>query len=173
MFWLILASTNCKWQNSIYYDWLFCLFLEQNSWWTQESVSLPCSWWPPTICLLLGIKTKCCRWAFILMAPTPLQFLHRRFDKPPLSSQKSQKRSQKCCDFFQLLFFTSVWQWATVRVKKLFWHGCSLVFIVHPLEIFGPKRLNFYLRMQVALDMGLAWFRNCKFRPYPPIPPAP
>ena len=101
------------------------------------------------------------------VAPTPLQFLHRRFDQPPLSSQKSQKRSQKCCDFFQLLFFTSVWQWATVRVKKLFWHGCSLVFIVHPLEIFGPKRLNFYLRIRVALDMGLAWFRNCKFKPYP------
>ena len=89
---------------------------------------------------------------------------------PPKKAKK--RRPEMLCDFFQLLFFTSVWQWATVRVKKLFWLGCSLVFIVHPLEIFGPKRLNFYLRMQVALDMGLAWFRNSKFRPYPPIPPA-
>lgn len=173
MFWLVLASTNCKLQNRILYVML-CWVVLLIPWVNFMMNSGKCI---SSIYMVLGIKTKCWRWASISMAPTPSPVPPSPIWLAPSPTPKMPKikikRSPKMLWFLTVILHECLTMLqAAVRVKILFWHRCSLVLIVLPLEIFGPKRLIFYLRIQVALDMGLAWFRNCKVKPHPPSPPA-
>lgn len=141
MFWLVLASTNCKLQNRILYVML-CWVVLLIPWVNFMMNSGKCI---SSIYMVLGIKTKCWRWASISMAPTPSPVPPSPIWLAPSPTPKMPKikikRSPKMLWFLTVILHECLTMLqAAVRVKILFWHRCSLVLnCASPRDLWAKK----------------------------------